>query len=95
VDLLAAIAPRSWWRRSCGSTARRLARGMAERAVAPCQRNLPLGRSRAGMSRPAPGDANRSEPTEAPARRVATPGRVGLPGRPFGGPGAPTLGRRP
>jgi hypothetical protein len=46
------------------------------------------------MSRPAPRYANCSEPTEAPAKRVATPGRVGLPGRPFGGPGAPTLGRR-
>jgi hypothetical protein len=38
-----------------GSAARRVARGMAARAVAPCQRNVPLGRSRAGMSRPAPG----------------------------------------
>ena len=38
-----------------GSASRRVARGMAARAVAPCQRNVPLGRSRAGMSRPAPG----------------------------------------
>jgi len=34
--------------------------------------------------------ANCSEPTEAPAKRVPTPGRVGLPGCPFGRPGAPT-----
>jgi hypothetical protein len=38
-----------------GSAARRVARGRAARAVAPCQRNAPLGRSRAAMRRPAPG----------------------------------------
>jgi hypothetical protein len=78
-----------------GSAARRLARGMAARAVAPCQPNLPLGRSRARYEPTSPRYANCPEHTEAPAKRVATPGRVGPPGRPLGGPGAPTLGRRP
>jgi hypothetical protein len=46
------------------------------------------------MSRPAPGYANCSElnPPRLRRKRVPKPGRVGLPGRPFGGPGALTLG---
>jgi hypothetical protein len=48
-----------------GSAVRRVARARAARAVAPCQRNAPLGRSRAGMSRPAR-YANCPEPTETP-----------------------------
>jgi hypothetical protein len=75
-----------------GSAARRAARGMAARAVAPCQRNLPLGRSRARYE---PTSPRCFEPTEAPAKRVATPGRVGLPGRPFGGPVLQPLGGAP
>ena len=55
-----------------GSAARRVARGMAARAVAPCQRNLPLGRSQARYEPTSPRYANCSEPTEAPAKRVAT-----------------------